>query len=182
MKRITVLLLFLFGLSSCFSQNANSLSELNLIHISTGDTMNKVIENQYGPIIVVSFSIFCGPCMKELNALSEICDEWGREYNAKIIAVSNDFPEKYRDKLIRFNKTHNYKFELYLDYGQTMANYFYSLETVDKKDFSNYDGKQRILNPQTFIIDKNGTLIKQIRGFIPGNEEKIKVILDNCSR
>jgi peroxiredoxin len=178
MTRITLFILLFFGSLTCLSQNKNALSDVYLLHLANGDTVNGVIENPDGAIIVVSFSIFCGPCREELKGLSEIYNEWKKIYHVKIIAVSNDFPEKYRDQVYRFAKSHNYNFELYLDFSQNMANFFYSMENTNKDCFNFDNGKPGILNPQTLIVDKNGTLIKQIRGYLPDNDAKIEEILD----
>lgn len=164
---------------TCFSQGKNTLADIYLLRLSISDTVNNIIENQKGPIIVVSFSIFCGPCREELNGLSKISNEWEEKYNAKIIAVSNDFPEKYRDQVFRFAKSHNYNFELYLDFSQTMARFFFSMENINKDYFNLYNGNPGILNPQTLIVDKNGSLIKQIRGYMSDNDAKIEEVLDS---
>jgi peroxiredoxin len=178
MKRIIFLILCLFGLTPCFSQTKN-LSDIYLIHISTGDTINKILENQNGTLIVLNFSIFCGPCMNELKALSAVYNDWQKKYNVKIVAVSYDYNGKYKNQTIRFVKAHTFTFELYDDLNMDVSNYFYALESSDKTGFDIYNGKPRIMNPQTFIIDKNGKLIYQKKGYMPGSEKTIEVLLDS---
>lgn len=178
MKRITLLFILLFSITSCFSQTTK-LSDIYLVHILTDSTLNNVIENQNGAIIVVSFSIFCGPCLNELKALSAVYNDWQKKYNVKIIPVSYDYDGKYKSQTIRFAKTHSFTFELYNELNMDVANYFYSLESTDKSGFDTYNGKPRMMNPQTFIIDKNGKLVYQKKGFLPGNEDVIEELLES---
>ena len=87
MKKIA-LILCLFVSFSSFSQN-----EIPNIDVKTldGKTVNiKEVVNQDNVVIISLWATWCVPCIKELDAISEVYDDWQEETGVQLIAVSVD--------------------------------------------------------------------------------------------
>ena len=87
MKKITLLFCILLSI------NAISQNELPNIDITTidGKTVNiKEVSNQENVVIISLWATWCLPCIKELDAISEIYEDWQEETNVELIAVSVD--------------------------------------------------------------------------------------------
>ena len=87
MKNITFLFC-LFLASYSFSQN-----QLPNIEVKTtdGKTVNiKEVSNQDNVVIISLWATWCVPCIKELDAISDIYEDWQEETNVELIAVSVD--------------------------------------------------------------------------------------------
>lgn len=177
MKKILLTILAVAISTLLFSQTTADLKNVELEKIITAERVRSVIQNPNGHIVIVSFSAFCSPCIKELNALSKISEKWNKQYGTKIIAVSNDVGKKYRKRLNRFANKNNFSFELFLDYKLELAQGLFDMEGVDRRHFKKYNDKYRIGNPQTFIISKEGVLVNQKKGYLSGSEKELEKYL-----
>ncbi|MFT5237383.1 MAG: thiol-disulfide isomerase/thioredoxin [Ulvibacter sp.] len=87
MKKIVSLFCFLLSFSA-FAQN-----ELPSVDLTTteGKKINfqKVVTSD-NVVIVSLWATWCVPCLKELDAISEVWDEWQDETNVELIAISID--------------------------------------------------------------------------------------------
>ncbi len=87
MKKIA-LLFCLFLTVHSFAQN-----ELPSIDVKTlkGETINiREVSNQDNVVIISLWATWCVPCIKELDAISEVYEDWQDETNVELIAVSVD--------------------------------------------------------------------------------------------
>ena len=87
MKKIPLFLCIILSLSA-FSQN-----ELPSIDLKTmdGETVDiKEVSNQENVVIISLWATWCLPCIKELDAISEVYEDWQEETNVELIAVSVD--------------------------------------------------------------------------------------------
>lgn len=87
MKNTLVLILLLFGLPS-IAQDA--LPNINVTTLD-GDltTLTKAAESD-GPVVISLWATWCVPCLKELDAISDLYEDWQDETNVKLIAISVD--------------------------------------------------------------------------------------------
>lgn len=87
MKKIIPLLFFMaFGL--CISQN-----ELPKVDLATvdGKTINTQDLSKDNDLFVISlWATWCVPCVKELDAISDVYQDWADETNVHLYAVSVD--------------------------------------------------------------------------------------------
>ena len=84
------LLIFLF--SGIFSIGA-AFAQLPSVTLKTmdGKTVNTdTLKNDGKPFIIDFFATWCKPCNRELDAISEVYDEWKEDTGVKIFAVSID--------------------------------------------------------------------------------------------
>jgi thiol-disulfide isomerase/thioredoxin len=87
MKKIVLLLLLII------SFQAYTQTELPDIDLTTldGKTLSSIEATTQDNVVVVSlWATWCVPCLKELDAISELYDEWQDETNVELIAVSVD--------------------------------------------------------------------------------------------
>jgi thiol-disulfide isomerase/thioredoxin len=87
MKKIALLFCLILSFNS-YSQN-----EIPNIDVKTldGDTVNiKEVTDQDNVVIVSLWATWCVPCIKELDAISEVYEDWQEETGVQLIAVSVD--------------------------------------------------------------------------------------------
>jgi len=87
MKKIALLFCLILSFNS-YSQN-----EIPNIDVKTldGETVNiKEVTDQDNVVIVSLWATWCVPCIKELDAISEVYEDWQEETGVQLIAVSVD--------------------------------------------------------------------------------------------
>ncbi|MCW8981750.1 TlpA disulfide reductase family protein [Altibacter sp.] len=87
MKKIVLLLSILLTFS-VFSQE--DLPNVSLTTLDGKSISIKDATKQDNIVIVSLWATWCVPCLKELDAISEVYDEWQAETNVSLIAVSVD--------------------------------------------------------------------------------------------
>lgn len=113
------------------------------------------IANGDNPLILSFWATWCKPCIKELNAINELYDEWQEETGVKVVAISID-DTRSQARVKPFVNGNDWAFDILLD-----AN----------SDF------RRAMNvnavPHTFLFDGNMKLVNQHTSYAPGDEEKL---------
>ena len=66
------------------------LPKVTLKDISGKTVATDTLSNNGKPFIIDFFATWCKPCNRELDAISEVYEEWQEETGVKIIAVSID--------------------------------------------------------------------------------------------
>ncbi len=122
-----------------------------------GENINfsQVIEP--GKITVISFwATWCGPCIKELQAIDQHYAEWQENYNMKLVAVSIDDArnvKKVKPKVLGEGWT----YQIILDENQDLAR------------------SMNVNNPpMTFIVDQKGKIVYSHQGYTPGAEDELE--------
>ena len=143
---------FLFFLMLSISLSAysqKSIPNISLIDFEGEKTkiFEAIDENQ---ITVISlWATWCVPCIKELDAINEVYEDWKDELDFNLLAISVDDSRSVRRAKALVNGK-SWPYEIYLDTNQ---------------DFKRALGTSYI--PQTFII-KNKEIVSTSRGyFIP---------------
>lgn len=156
MKKI--LPLFLLMVSFC----AISQNELPKVDLKTmdGKTVSSSELSKEDKIVIVSlWATWCVPCLKELDAISEVYDEWQSETNVELIAVSVDDSRTVK----RVKPLINGK------------GWDYTILLDTNNDFQRALGAATV--PLTLLI-KNNEIVFRHSGYSPGSEmelyEKIK--------
>ena len=154
MFKLIALLFTLFTGLSAFCQN-----ELPIVKIKTLSgqqrSFNDIITTSSDTVVVVSFwATWCIPCIQELETINDLYEEKQKERPFKVIAISID-DARTATRVRSFTSGKGWVFDFYLD--------------------TNSDLK-RALNvndvPHLLII-KNGKIVHQQNGYIPGNEEEL---------
>ena len=152
MKKIILIIstIFLFN-SICFSQN-RTLPSIN-VQTTDGNSINiKNIENGNNPIVISFWAIWCKPCIKELNNIAEVYEEWQDETGVKLIAISID-DSRSMSKVSPFINASDWEYEVYLD---------------PNGDLKRAMGVSTV--PHTFLLNKNREIVWQHKGYVDGDE------------
>ena len=112
---------------------------------------------QDGKVKVFSFwATWCAPCKKELDAISEVYEDWQDEYNMDLYAVSVDNARAIA-KIKPMVASKNWPFEILIDANQ---------------DFMRNLQFQSI--PFTCLVDGEGNIVYKHSGYIPGDEFELE--------
>lgn len=85
-----LILLISIGLFSIVSLAQNDLPNINLTSIEGKTLELKNATNKEGVTIISLWATWCVPCLKELDAINDLYDEWQEETGVELLAVSVD--------------------------------------------------------------------------------------------
>ena len=121
-----------------------------------GKTINtSSFDNNGDPIVISFWALWCKNCIKELEAISEIYEDWQDETNVKLIAISID-DSRNKSKLKPFVNTKGWEYEIYHD---------------PNSDFKRALGINQI--PHTFLLNGKNEIISEHVGYTDGQEEEL---------
>jgi peroxiredoxin len=157
MKYYSILLLLFVNLALSQSKLPNlSIKNINNQKINLIDTYN-----QKDKIYVFSFwATWCAPCIEELNALNEVYDEWKKELDMEIIAISTD-DSRTQKRVKPLLNGKGWEFDVLLDTNQDL-----------KRALG-------IINIPYTIVVKNGEIVHIQNGFTPGSEDELHTKLQS---
>ena len=157
LKTILKILLFVFIANNTINAQ-KALPDVTIKTISGEDFDIKSLEEKENPIILNFWATWCGPCLKELDAIREVYIDWQDETEVEMYAVSvDDARTAKRVKPMVNGKS--WEYEILLD------------ENQDLKRAMN------IVNvPHVFILYK-GKIVYEKAGYVPGAEDKLYEII-----
>lgn len=152
----TFVIIFLLIFSSTFSQQTIPSITLNTLEGEKVDVSE--LSNSKDVKVFAFWATWCVPCINELDAISDIYEDWIDETNVEIIAVSTDDTRtKKRIKPLVNGKDWDYK--ILLDDNQEL---------------------KRALNISLIpyvIVVKEGEIVYKHSGYSPGAEEDLYEII-----
>ncbi len=133
-----------------------SLPDVNIKSLD-GKTVNTQDLGKRGKIVVLSFwATWCSPCKKELDAISEVYEDWQKKYNMDLVAITID-DARALSKVKPMVETKGWTFEVLSDVNG------------DLKRALNFPSV-----PQTFLINQEGKIVYSHSGYLPGDEEELE--------
>ena len=136
---------------SAFAQ----MPKVTLKDISGKAISTDTLSNNGKPFIIDFFATWCKPCNRELDAISEVYDEWVEETGVKLIAISIDQAHNI-NKVKPLVDNHGWEYDVLLD---------------PNSDFKNALGIVTI--PYTMVIDGKGNIVYRHNGYADGAEEEL---------
>ncbi|HPE87310.1 MAG: TlpA disulfide reductase family protein [Bacteroidales bacterium] len=165
MKRIVTFAFSLFILAGLQAQESDVQHRLPSIDLTTiyGEPFNtSAIENNGNPVIISFWALWCKPCIKELNTIAEVYDDWVEETGVTLYAVSVD-DSRSSAKVGPTANGNGWEFEILLDKNQEF------------KKAMNVN-----MIPHTFLLDGKGNIVWQHTSFSEGSEleliEKVRKV------
>ena len=156
MKKLIPLLLLLVSFAA-FSQS--EMPKVNLTTVDGKVFSSADISTDDKVIIVSLWATWCVPCLKELDAISEVYDEWQAETNVELYAISVDDSRTVK----RVKPLINGK------------SWDYTVLLDTNNDFKRALGAATV--PLTLLV-KNNEIVYRHSGYSPGAEyelyEKVK--------
>jgi peroxiredoxin len=161
MKKITLFLVgFLMFSAFSFAQNiGQTLPEVKIRDLQGNLVSAKTLVNPDGVALISFWATWCKPCVNELNAINDYIEEWKKEGNIKVYAISVD-DSRSVGRVKSFASGRKWEFEVFTD------------ENADLKRGLNINDV-----PHAFIIDKNGKIVWQHTSYKPGDEDEYLEIL-----
>lgn len=154
-KMLLVLFVSCLFLNSSISQDVKTIPSASIKNLKNETIDTKTFNNEGKPFVINFWATWCKPCIMELNAISEVYEDWQKETGVKIFAISVD-DSRSSKKVAPFVKSRNWKYDSYLD------------ENSDFKRAMNVNNP-----PHTFLYNGKGELVWQHNGFAPGDEEEL---------
>ena len=147
-----IIIIFLCFLNLNFGQNNLPNIDLKTLSNSTISTQKIAEENEL--IIISLWATWCVPCKNELDAISELYQDWVDETKVKLFAVSID-DSRTSKRIIPMINGKDWEFEILIDENSDLKRAF-GVSTV----------------PFTVII-KNQKIVYKHMGYTPGYEEEL---------
>lgn len=110
------------------------------------------LSNGGKPFVIDFFATWCKPCNRELDAISEVYEDWQQETGVKIIAVSID-QAHHINKVKPLVDNHGWDYEILLD---------------PNSDLRRALGIQSI--PYVLVCDGQGKIVYRHQGYTDGAE------------
>ena len=161
-KLILSVCAIIFFTVTSFSQN-RTLPSVKVKNLKGSLVNIQTIENDGKPIVISFWATWCKPCKKELNAIAEVYEEWQDNTGVKLIAISID-DSRSASKVKPYVNASGWEYEIYLD---------------PNRDLSRSLGVSTV--PHTFLLDGDGNIIWEHRGYIEGDEEELLEQIEQIS-
>jgi cytochrome c biogenesis protein CcmG/thiol:disulfide interchange protein DsbE len=155
MKKILIILFtILVSYEISFSQE-RSLPNIEVKTLEGSSFNIQEIENKGKPMVISFWATWCKPCKKELNAIAEVYEDWQEETGVKLIAISID-DTRSMSRVAPYVNSSEWEYEVYLDSNSDLKRAL-GVSTV----------------PHTFLINGEGKIIWQHKGYIDGDEDEL---------
>lgn len=155
-KNIILLITLLLILTvNSYSQSTKTLPKVNVKDLKGNTVDFSSLRNDDKPMIIDFWATWCVPCIRELNNIHKVYEQWQKETGVKFIAVSID-DARTTKKVAPFVAGRGWKFDFYLD------------ENSDLKRAMGVTNP-----PHTFVVNSRGEIIWEHAGYAEGGEEEI---------
>lgn len=151
MKKLIVFLFFF----SILSNAQTALPEVTLTNLEGKSIELKKEFAEKDKLYIFSFwATWCGPCINELDELNDVVEEWKKELNLQVIAISTD-DARTQKRVKPLVNGKGWGYTILLDTNQDL-----------KRALT-------IVNIPYTIVVKNGQIVHIQNGYVPGSENEL---------
>ena len=150
-KKILSLICLLMGATTLFAQQLPNVSVENLDGKIV--SLRSLVNGK--PMIISYWSIACKPCIQELNAINDALEDWRKEADFTVVAVSTD-DARLKAAAKNMATSRGWEFTCLFDDKQTLRRAMNVTQT-----------------PQAFVVDAEGNIVYSHTGYSPGSEEEL---------
>ena len=155
MKKLFTLLIAVMVVCGLQAQQKSDLPNVTIKDLQGKDVNIAKLSNNGKPFVLTFWATWCGPCIKEHNALDEVYQDWKDETGVKIYSVSID-DSRSTAKVKPFVEGKGWDFEVLLDVNKDLAR------------------SMNVNNPPyTFLFNGQGKLVYQHSGYFEGAENDL---------
>ena len=155
MKRIRLFTLFLSALLSLKAFSQNQLPSIKIKSLAGKEvSFESLLPENDTPVVVSFWATWCVPCIQELETINDQLAERQKEVPFKFITISID-DARTASKVKSFITGRGWNFNAYLDVNSDLK------RALNISDIPHW------------LLIKNGKVIYQHNGYVPGNEEEI---------
>lgn len=154
--KLRVLFTFFAVFSSLFIFAQTALPSIQVKTLDGQSIDIQSLAKRGKPVVISFWATWCSPCKKELDAISEVYEEWQKEYGVDLVAITID-DARALPKVKPMVETKGWKFEILSDVNG------------DLKRALNFPSV-----PQTYLLDKSGKIVYTHSGYVPGDEFELE--------
>jgi len=156
MRKSSILFSLIFIFTLCLAQSGvRKVPSVNVKTLSGKTVSTGKLSNNGKPIIISFWATWCKPCIRELNAIAEVYEDWTKETGVKLVAVSID-DSRNTAKVGPFVNGKGWDFEVVLDANGDFKRAM-SVNTV----------------PHTFLVNGKGEIVWQHTSYADGDEDEL---------
>jgi len=152
-------LLFIFAFAAHANDTTKQKQTLPSVMVKKMDGTQVNIQDyaKTGKITIISFwATWCGPCIKELNNILDVYEDWQKKYGCELVAVTID-DSRNVPKVKPTVNAFGWPYTILLDENKDLA---------------------RAMNvnnpPQTILLDQKGNIVYVHNGYTEGNEFELE--------
>lgn len=151
MKKLIVFLFFF----SILSNAQTALPEVTLTNLEGKSIELKKEFAEKDKLYIFSFwATWCGPCINELDELNDVIEDWKKELNLQVVAISTD-DARTQKRVKPLVNGKGWSYTILLDTNQDL-----------KRALT-------IVNIPYTIVVKNGQIVHIQNGYVPGSENEL---------
>ena len=153
MKKILIITILM--LSGYAGSILAQLPAVTLRTIDGSNVRTDTLRNDGKPFIIDFFATWCKPCNRELDAISEVYEDWQQETGVKLFAISIDQAQNI-NKVKPLVDNHGWEYNILLD---------------PNGDLKRALGIQMI--PFVLVCDGQGNIVYKHNGYTDGCESEL---------
>ncbi|MBQ3880926.1 MAG: TlpA family protein disulfide reductase [Bacteroidales bacterium] len=156
MKKISILAALALSMIMCYTLSAQNPESVKMTTLSGETTTAGQWADGKTPYVVSFWFVTCKYCIEEMDAITEMYEDWQEEAPFRFYAVNTD-------------DTRSLAKAKAMARGRGWDNFLFAFDT--NKEYTR--AMNVVSMPHVFLYDKNGKLVYSHVGYSPGDEQEL---------